>query len=172
MLAPGMLFGGLAAILHGVSRATRDVAATLVGGTASLEQTLATLGQHGIGPRIPEALAFAGRHHVLLLRHEASGVDVDITLAWLPFELEAIASAPTMTIADIRLPVVRPEDLVIYKVVAWRPQDKQDVERLLAGHGDVIDLGRARRVLAEFASAIEEPERLDEFERVVRSLGL
>ena len=34
---PGMLFGGLASILHGVPRATRDVDATLVGGEQGAE---------------------------------------------------------------------------------------------------------------------------------------
>jgi len=35
-----------------------------------------------------------------------------------------------------------PEDLVIYKAIAWRPQDQQDVERLLALHGARMDLAR------------------------------
>jgi hypothetical protein len=35
--------------------------------------------------------------------------------------------------------VAQPEDLVIYKAIAWRPQDQQDVERLLALHGARCD---------------------------------
>jgi predicted nucleotidyltransferase len=77
-----------------------------------------------------------------------------------------------LDIDGVRISVVRPEDLVIYKTVAWRPQDQQDVERLLLNHGSGIDLGRVRRVLAEFADALDQPERLAEFERLVKRLGL
>ena len=170
--APGMLIGGLAAIVHGVSRATRDVDATLLGGERQLEDILDGLGRHGIVPRISDALEFAAQHQVLLLRHRPSGIDVDITIAWLPFEIEAVRAAQNVTVDDVSVPVVRPEDLVIYKTVAWRPQDQQDVERLLAAYGKTIDLGRVRRVVAEFAEALDQPERLAEFARLVDRLGL
>jgi hypothetical protein len=42
---PGMLFGGLAAIVRGVPRATRDVDATLVGGKRRLEDLVAGFGR-------------------------------------------------------------------------------------------------------------------------------
>lgn len=170
--APGMLIGGLAAIVHGVSRATRDVDATLLGGERTLEDILVGLGRHGILPRISDALEFASQHQVLLLRHQPSGVDVDITIAWLPFEIEAVRAARNITVDDVIVPVVRPEDLVIYKTVAWRPQDQQDVERLLDAYRKTIDLDRVRRVVAEFAEALDQPERLAEFERLVKRLGL
>ena len=170
--ASGMLIGGLAAIMHGVSRATRDVDATLLGGERRMEDILDGLGRHGIVPRISDALEFATQHQVLLLRHQPSGVDVDITIAWLPFEIEAIRAAQSLVVDDLEIPVVRPEDLVIYKIVAWRPQDQQDVERLLAMYGKTMDLGRVRHVVAEFAEALDQPERLAEFERLVDRLGL
>jgi hypothetical protein len=90
---PGMLIGGLAAILHGVPRATRDVDATVLGGNAGLSEILAGLHRFGITPRISDATEFARQHQVLLLRHGPSGVDIDVTIAWLPFEVEAIHAA-------------------------------------------------------------------------------
>jgi predicted nucleotidyltransferase len=98
-------------------------------------------------PRVDDARAFAEVNQVLLLRHKSSAVDVDVSLAWLPFELEAIHSAEQLSIAGVRARVARAEDLVIYKAVAWRPQDQQDVERLLTLHGSRIDLVRVRRVV-------------------------
>jgi len=35
-----------------------------------------------------------------------------------------------------------------------------------------IDLDRIRRVVAEFAEALDQPERLPEFERLLNRLGL
>jgi hypothetical protein len=169
---PGMLIGGLAAILHGVPRATRDVDATVLGGNAGLSAILAGLQRFGINPRIPDAIEFARQHQVLLLRHGPSGVDIDVTIAWLPFEVEAIQAAEIRTIDDVPVPVVRPEDLIIYKAVAWRPQDRQDVERLLSSYGQSVDLDRIRKVVREFADALEQPERVLELDQLIHRLGL
>jgi hypothetical protein len=166
----GMLIGGIAVIARGVPRATRDVDATVDGSQLDLAGLLSTLAGHDIVPRIDDALDFATRHQVLLLRHEPSGVDVDISIAWLPFELEALAASEMLTLGDVRVPVARAEDLIIYKAVAWRPQDQQDIERLLTLHGRSIDLARIRRVIGEFAAALEEPERLKEFETLIERL--
>jgi hypothetical protein len=67
----------------------------------------------------------------------------------------------------VALPIARAEDLVIYKAVAWRERDRSDIERLLVAHGDHIDLTRVRRVVREFAGALDEPERIGEFDRLV-----
>ncbi|MCA9644800.1 MAG: hypothetical protein KC492_29120, partial [Myxococcales bacterium] len=106
-------------------------------------------------------------NHVLLLRHGPTGIDVDLSLAWLPFELEAIAASELLTIHGARAPVARAEDLVIYKIAAWRPQDQQDVERLIALHGEHMDLARVRAAVRELAATLEEPQRIEEFERVL-----
>lgn len=91
-------------------------------------------------------------------------------MAWLPFELEAIAAADSVDVGGVSIPVARAEDLLIYKAVAFRPQDQQDIERLLALHGKHIDLDRIRRTIDQFAAASEEPERLAAFDRIVRAV--
>lgn len=163
----GMLIGGIAVIARGVPRTTRDVDATIDGTALDLPKLLDELAGYGILPRIDDATVFARENQVLLLRHAQSGVDVDISIAWLPFELDAIAASEQLTIGGVRVAVARPEDLVIYKAVAWRPQDQQDIERLLTIYGASMDLARVRRIVAEFASALDEPERLAEFERLL-----
>ena len=77
-----------------------------------------------------------------------------------------------MELSGIDVTIARAEDLVIYKAVAWRPQDQQDIERLLTLHGRTMDLERIRRIVGEFAEALEEPERVDELERVIRRTGI
>ena len=41
-----------------------------------------------------------------------------LSIAWLPFELEAIAACETVCLGDLRVPVARAEDLLIYKTIA------------------------------------------------------
>jgi hypothetical protein len=103
-----------------------------------------------------------------LLRHAPSGIEVDLSMAWLPFELEAIAAAESVQIHGARVPVARAEDLVIYKVAAWRPQDQQDVERLMALHGRHMDLRRVRAAVKDLAATLDEPQRVAEFETVLK----
>ncbi|MFW6012464.1 MAG: hypothetical protein ACOC92_02005, partial [bacterium] len=65
-------------------------------------------------------------------------------------------------------PVPLPEDLIVYKAVAWRDRDKEDIERLLLLHAEQVDLARVRELVAQFATALDEPERLEQFETLVR----
>jgi len=169
---PGMLIGGIAVIARGVPRLTRDVDVTVAGGVLDLPGIVERLRAHDLVPRIEDAVAFASVNQVLLLRHEPSGVDIDVSIAWLPFEREALAASELLEIAGGRIPVARAEDLIVYKAIAFRPQDQQDIERLLALHGARIDLQRVRRTVAEFAQAIEEPERIGDVERLVERAGL
>ncbi len=57
---------------------------------------------------------------------------------------------------------------MVYKAVAWRDRDKEDIERLLLLHAKDIDLGRVRDLVRQFAEALEEPKRIEEFETLVR----
>lgn len=166
--APGMIIGGVAAILHGVPRLTRDVDATVDANSIGLEDLLARFSVNEIVPRIDDALAFAKTSQVCLLRHGPTRVDVDLSLAWLPFELEAIAARQHITRGRVRADVARPEDLVIYKAVAWRPQDQQDIERLLTLYAPQMDLARVREIVRELAAALDDPHRMHELDALIQ----
>ena len=164
--SPAMLIGGIAVVARGIPRHTHDVDGTISGEGVDLEELIRVLEKHDIEPRIPNALQFAQQHQVLLLVHTPSSTEIELTLAWLPFEQEALARAKLMTIGKARVPVATAEDLLIYKAVAWRERDKSDVEGLIQLHHAEIDFMRVERVVAEFATALEAPERLEEFIRL------
>jgi hypothetical protein len=168
---PFMLIGGLAVIARGVPRDTDDIDATVWAPGLDLDDLLAALREEGITGRIPDLDAFARRSQVLLLQHEPTGTPLEISLAWLPFEEEAMSRAETLVLGGARLPVAVAEDLVVYKVVAWRDRDRADVERLLATHRGSIDLDRVRDLVRRFAEALDEPERIAEFDRLVHRVG-
>jgi hypothetical protein len=166
--APAMIIGGVAVIARGVPRQTVDVDGTVWGEALDLEFLFATLARHGLVPRIADAREFARQRQVLLLRHEPTGTPVEMSLAWLPFEREALARATVEDIAGIAVPVASAEDLIIYKTVAWRDRDRADVERLLVLYGQRVDLDRIRSIVGEVAALLEESLRLAEFEAIVR----
>jgi len=88
-----IVIGGIAVIARGVPRVTRDVDVAFSGAEVTLSGLLTDLDAAGIVPRIDDAIEFAAESQVLLSRHAKTGVDIDVSFAWLPFEMEAIAAA-------------------------------------------------------------------------------
>ena len=162
-----MIIGGIAVIAAGVPRQTIDVDATVLGREAPLEDVVAALLRYGISPRIINALEFARERQVLLLVHDATGVKIEVSFAWLPFEEKALALANEIDVAGQTIRVARPEDLIVYKTAAWRDRDKSDVERLLSLYLDVIDLSRVRGLIKEIGAALDDPTRIDAFDAMV-----
>lgn len=165
--APHMIIGGLAVITRGVVRHTDDADATVWAADIDVSGLLRALRARGIVGRIPEVEAFATQSQVLLLVHQPSGVPMDVSLAWLPFERDAIARAQTVRVEGVDIPVATAQDLIVYKAIAWRDRDRHDIEELLRLHRSSVDLAYIRDRVAEFAEAIDEPERVNQLDGIV-----
>lgn len=162
-----VFIGGVAVIAHGIDRFTADIDATL-SSRDSPEQLLRVFRRHDIGARIRGAAAFARKAHVLLLRHRPTGVDLDVSLAKLQFEDEAIAFHERKRFASETIPVARPEDLLVFKLIAGRPQDIDDAGKLYDLHAARIDSKRTRQILEEFSGLLEDPRPLEMFDALRR----
>ncbi len=123
-------------------------------------------------PRIPDAAAFAQQSQVLLVRHAASELDIDITLAWSAFEEEALTLAPRVQVAGVSVPVARAEDLVVYKVIGGRPIDLQDLDELVSLHADEMDMERVGALVAQVAEVLDDPSRLEAWKSAIRRAKL
>lgn len=167
-----MVIGAIAAVAAGVRRMTTDIDVVVDGRAVSVDVVAASLAEHGIVARIPGALAFARENLVLLARHRATGVDVDVALAHTSFEARALASRRKAAFGAASAPMARPIDLVVLKLAAGRAKDIDDARTLLALHPR-IDIARVRRDLreiAELADAPEMTERLDPLLAEIRSV--
>jgi predicted nucleotidyltransferase len=162
-----MIIGGVAVIAAGVPRETVDIDAIVPGRETDVQSVVNILGRHGIVPRIGDALSFARERQVLLLHHVASGVPIEISFGWLPFEEEAFDRAAVIDFEGLTLRVARPEDLIVYKAAAWRDRDRSDIERLLALHIDRIDLRRVRHLIDQIGEALDDPGRIIRFDEMV-----
>lgn len=163
---PWMLIGGLAVIARGVRRFTTDIDAVVQGDAVELDDLLRALALRRIIPRIPDASAFAAANLILLVTHEPSGVDLDISMGWTGFEREALGLRSNVTFGPLRVPTASAEDLVIFKVVAARPVDVEDARTLFALYPK-IDVARVRMRVGELASLMEEPGRVALLERLL-----
>lgn len=155
-------------IMRGYPRHTDDIDATVWAPGVAVPDVLSALARHGMNPRTSDALAFAAQTQMLLVQHTPSAMDLDISLAWLPFEDEAIARATPVDIGDARIPTAAVEDLIVYKFAAWRERDRTDIEQLLIRHSGSLDLARIERYVHEFGEVLEDPDRVREFEALFR----
>ena len=162
----GLIMGGVAASIWGRPRVTHDVDALVLIDEEDWEGFLTAGSEFGFAARVAHPLDFARKARVLLVRHESSGIDVDVILGALPFEKEAIANAVWVNIRGVRLPLPTAEDLIIMKAVAHRPRDLADIESIIDAH-QKLNLRRIRRWVREFATVIEIPEILNDLEKIL-----
>lgn len=153
----GVLIGGVAIGLVARPRVTIDVDAMLLATDDDPRALLDIAESEGLTPRITDAEAFAQQRRVLLLHHPESGVDVDLSLGVLPFEVEMVERATNGDLDGIAVQLPTPEDLVIMKAVAHRRRDLSDIEEVIAVHPN-LDGRRVQYWVQQFAEALEMPE--------------
>jgi len=155
----GVIIGGIAVSLLGKPRLTADVDAILLASIEQIPEILRIARGEGILPRINDVIPFARKTRVLLLNHQESGADVDISLGILPFEIEVIERSIAYQYGDLLLRLPTIEDLIILKAVANRPKDLQDIRELTISHPN-LDKQRIFYWVSQFAEALESPDIL------------
>jgi len=163
------IVGGVAVAIRGRPRMTKDVDFLALADIDAWPRLVASATAHGLEPRIPDVLDFASTTRVLLMRHTGSGVEIDISLGALPFELALVHAATLVSVAGQELPVARADDLVIMKSLALRPRDIADIEGLLETTPQ-LDLSHIRRQVEEFAHALDEMDIVGELDRIVEKV--
>jgi predicted nucleotidyltransferase len=166
---PYVIIGGVAVSLLAKPRFTQDVDVAVSFELDQLEEFLASATPHGLVARRQDYAAFARRNRVLLLRHEPTGISVDVSFIAMPFEEDMIASAHTVEVEGMELRLPRPEDLIIMKAVAHRSQDLVDLEYLIETH-PTLDLTRVQQLVEQFAQALEAPDLLNDFQALLARL--
>jgi hypothetical protein len=153
----GIIIGGIAASLLGEPRLTADIDAMVVLSIDEIPDLIRIAQEEGVTPRIGDVEAFARHSRVLLMHHEQSGVEVDISLGLLPFEIEAAERGQTHDTGSLLVRLPSPEDLIIQKAVAHRPKDLDDIRAIIVGHPN-LDWQRIQFWVEQFAEVLEMPE--------------
>lgn len=159
------IIGGAAVVLRGYQRATIDIDAMVWNADDHLEAILAAMQEEGFTFRCAEPTAFA-RKFRMILASAPDSTEIDVSMGLLPFELETIERATfELVISNLSVPICTAEDLIIMKLIAGRPRDIEDVQRLAELHPDV-DRSRIRKIVAEYGDLLESADilsRLDAF---------
>jgi predicted nucleotidyltransferase len=158
----GVIIGGIAASLLGEPRFTADVDVVILLSVEDLPVLVDAAEKQGLVPRIADAEIFARKNRVLLLRHQASGINIDISLGILPFEMEMVARSQSLQVGGLNLRLPTPEDLIILKAIAHRPQDLIDIQAIVASNPD-FDRERVQFWVEQFGAALELPDLWEKF---------
>lgn len=158
-----VIIGGQAVLLHGEPRFTDDIDVTVLVPPYEPEPIHQICHELGLTPKFEGAQEFARLSLVLPCRHAQSGFGVDIAFADSPYERLVIDRAERHEVAGVPVMFVGVEDLLVQKLIAFRPQDRLDILSILNRQANV-DLGHIRHWLRQFEQVIEDPllERLEE----------
>lgn len=162
------LIGGAAIGFLGQPRATQDLDAVTWLDLAETATFVASGAPFGFFPRISDPIEFALKSRVLLLQHNQTKIDIDISLGALPFEQEMIERAIEFTTPDLTVRVATPEDLIITKAVAHRKRDLLDIDNLVSVYPN-LDLDRIRHWVGQFAAVLESPELIRDLENLLEN---
>lgn len=162
-----VIIGGIAASLLGKPRLTADLDVLLIASVDQLTEIIEVFRAEGIMPRLTEPISFARRNRMLLLRH-ATGTNIDISLGFLPFEIEVIERSIVVDCDGISLRLPSIEDLIIMKAVANRDRDLQDIRSLVEIH-PAIDRQRIIDWVKQFADAMESTKILDDLRNILKT---
>ncbi|MCE7985219.1 MAG: hypothetical protein DYG89_28945 [Caldilinea sp. CFX5] len=163
----GVIIGGIAASILGKPRLTADADAMMLLALEDIPQLLEIAKEEGLRSRIPDIEEFARRSRVLLLQHKESGINVDISLGLLPFEVEAVERGQAYETGSLQIRLPTPEDLIILKAVAHRPKDMLDIEAVIAMQKE-LDHQRIKFWVSQFAELLETPELWTDVEKMLK----
>lgn len=163
----GIIIGGIASNLLGKPRFTADIDAVMLVEDSNIEKLLRLAKNIGFIPRVKNPIDFALKNRVVLLQHKQSLINIDISLGLLPFEIEAIERSIPIKIGKLDFSIPTPEDLIIFKAVAHREKDLMDI-REIVNVNPKIDTKRIKKIVIEFAKALEVPEIWNDLEKIIK----
>lgn len=160
--------GGVAVQRWGEPRFTADADMTLLTGFGDELPFVSELLVH-FAPRRPDALEFALKNRVLLLR-ASNQIPLDVALGGLPFEENSIRRASAFRFPTGQsVTTCSAEDLLVYKVFAAREKDWLDVDGILARQWGKLNLDLVLGELTPLLQLQERPESLTRLEQKIRA---
>lgn len=152
------VFGAQAVVLWGRPRLTADIDVTVRMDPEEPERLVRAFEASGFSLRIGNTPEFVRRTRVLPFVHATSGMPMDVVLAGPGLEELFLSRAVPVTIGNLVVPVISPEDLIATKILAGRPKDIEDVRGILRERLSTLDLESIRSTLALLEEALGQSD--------------
>ena len=158
---PYMVFGGIANAIYGNPRQTYDIDIKIHIENNSLNNFIKKI--QSIGKIVPSAPhQFIKDTNVLPI--EINGVRIDIVLANLPFEKEAIKRSQRLSYKNSEMNVCTLEDFIIQKAVSERDKDWNDIEKVIKLNKDNINWDYLLTHCKKLSNFLSRSDILDKIE--------
>ncbi|MFZ2655808.1 MAG: nucleotidyl transferase AbiEii/AbiGii toxin family protein [Victivallales bacterium] len=151
---PYMLIGGYAMVIHGFPRLTQDLDISLGIDTERISDVLKAV-EDDFKTLVNDPMAFARDTNVLLLQDTETGIRIDLIFTFIEFERKAIDEAVEIEFKGEKIRNVSLENLIVYKMLAGRERDKEDVEMILAEKIDSVDARNISDIIREMSSILQ-----------------
>ncbi len=149
------LMGGISLAAWKHIRATRDVDVLIAIERPMLDGLIETLVANGYRPKKSPPIITVGDHSFVQFLYTPPGefydVQFDMLLAETELQRSAIARRIRGTVPGIqrKIDILRPDDLILFKLLADRLIDRADASELLRENRDEIDFSYLRHWVSE-----------------------
>lgn len=163
---PFMVIGGQAVLVHGQPRLTQDIDVTLGVEPDRLGEVLGICEQLDLEPLPEEVESFVMETFVLPALQPETRIRVDFVFSTTAYERQAIQRAVRVEMCGSKVPFATAEDLILHKLFAGRPRDREDALGVVRRQAKKLDWAYLDRWAREFASVpgregmVEEVRRL------------
>jgi len=151
--SPMALIGGLALTTWNHARYTRDADVLIAIDRRRIDEVVLSLKRAGFHPKhSPPALTIDGQTILQFMYQPADALlpfQFDVLLAEVEFQRESLTRAVERRLpgSDRPIRVVRPDDLIVIKLLAGRIIDHADAAMLLRENRDEIDFQRLHKAV-------------------------
>lgn len=157
---PYMIIGGQAVMLYGEPRQTLDVDITVRLSPTDKDKIDALVEKTGLNRPQKKQLEILKKNLVLPLIDSASELPVELIFSPYGFEDEIIQRAVTKDIGGIPVRFISADDLIIYKVIAGRPRDLEDIRGILKRSKALLNFDKIEDNLRQIESAMGRSDLL------------
>jgi predicted nucleotidyltransferase len=151
---PYMLIGGYAMVIHGFPRFTQDLDISLGVDVESINEVLKAV-KAEYKTIVKHPVAFAKDTNVLLLQDIETGIRIDLVFTFIDFERKAIGEADIIELKGHKIRNVSIENLIVYKILAGRERDKEDVEMMLTDKIKSVDTGKISDIIKQMSAILQ-----------------
>ena len=162
-----MVIGGQAVLVYGEPRLTRDIDITLGLTPEFTSQIVELCRDIGLIPLIADPEKFTRRTFVLPVKDQESDIRVDLIFSLSEYERQALKRAKPLPIGKTSVNIASVEDLIIHKIIASRPRDLEDVQKILLKNPD-FDLKYVEKWLTRLEEATGQ-DYLTVFKEVLKN---
>ncbi len=167
---PSATIGGLAVMVWGDPRLTRDADLKVLLGRDEAARLLAALP--------PDFQPQADAPEVMLQQlgfiftQDANQVRIDLLLADLGFDAEAIKRGRAVEVLPgLTITVCSPEDLLIYKMISTRAKDQLDLSGIMRRQRKTLDDAYVEFWLRQFELALDDSTLVQTYRTMRQTIG-